>query len=147
MRIRQKVDLMVFHSACKASLSEAARDEESMIVIPGSLLFLSILWVKRGRSKKCQSSKNSQNSLAYWSLEAAWIGWMTEVVKILMIGIAGMDVRKNREMTSCCVIEGVLLEIVSIVLWTSKGRIGRWKIAEMEEQIFCWDCRSGFMHK
>lgn len=25
---------------------------------------------------------------------------MTEVVKILMIGIAGMDVRKNREMTS-----------------------------------------------
>ena len=41
---------------------------------------------------------------------------MTEVVKILMIGIAGMDVRKNREMTSCCVIEGVLLEIVSIVL-------------------------------
>ena len=100
MRIRQKVDLMVFHSACKASLSEAARDEESMIVIPGSLLFLSILWVKRGRSKKCQSSKNSQNSLAYWSLEAAWIGWMTEVVKILMIGIAGMDVRKNREMTS-----------------------------------------------
>ena len=32
-------------------------------------------------------------------------------------------------------------------LWTSKGGIGRWKLTELEEQIFVGDCRGGCIHK
>ena len=34
-----------------------------------------------------------------------------------------------------------------MILWTSKGGIGRWEQTEVEEKIFGGDCSIGFMHK
>ena len=43
--------------------------------------------------------------------------------------------------------KGVLVGIARMVLWISKGGIGRWKLTEVEEHIFVWDCGGGCMHK
>ena len=37
--------------------------------------------------------------------------------------------------------------IVRMILFKSKGAIGRWKFTEVEEQKFGWDYRGGCMHK
>ena len=41
----------------------------------------------------------------------------------------------------------MLVGIVRMILLKSKARIGRWKLAEVEDQIFGWDCRGGCMYK
>ena len=43
--------------------------------------------------------------------------------------------------------KGVLVGTVRMILPKSKGRIGRWKLPEVEEQIFGGDCRGARMHK
>ena len=82
-----------------------------------ALLSHSILWGKRRRLKQCLSL---QNSLAHWSLDAAW---MAEVGKTLVrIAVIG----KNREVKKCRGLEkGSISGIVRMNLWTIKGRIER----------------------
>ena len=41
----------------------------------------------------------------------------------------------------------MLVGIVKMILWTSKGWIGRWKLTEVEERFFGEDCSVGYMHK
>ena len=41
----------------------------------------------------------------------------------------------------------MLMGIVKIILGTSKGGIGRWKLTEVEESVFAGDCSVGCMHK
>ena len=41
----------------------------------------------------------------------------------------------------------VLVEIVKMVFWISKEGIWRWKLTDVEEKIFVWDCRGDCMHK
>ena len=41
----------------------------------------------------------------------------------------------------------MLVEILKMILRTSKGGLGRQKIAYVREQIFGEDCRGGCMHK
>ena len=58
-----------------------------------------------------------------------------------------MFVSKNGEVKKCW---GVEVKSVSGDCkddFVKKSRIGRWKLAEVEDQIFGWDCRGGCMHK
>ena len=41
----------------------------------------------------------------------------------------------------------MLMGIVKMILGTSKGGIGRWKLTEVEESVFAGDCSVGCMHK
>ena len=43
--------------------------------------------------------------------------------------------------------KGVLVVIVRMILWTSKGETERRKLTEAEKQIFVTNFRSGCMHK
>ena len=54
--------------------------------------------------------------------------------------------QKYRELKNCGGL-WVLVGIVRIISWTSKGRTGSWKLTEVEEQIFGEHCRDGCMHK
>ena len=59
-----------------------------------------------------------------------------------------MALRKNREEKNSLGIEkAVLMPIVRVILWTSKGGIGRWKLDKVGEQIFGGNCRADSMHK
>ena len=40
----------------------------------------------------------------------------------------------------------MLVRIVKMILWTSKGKIRRWKLTQVEKQTFGGDCRGGCMH-
>ena len=67
LRVREKVDLMVFHSGCK-------HFHQSLLEIRGqwlwALLSLSILWGRKEILKQCEST---QDSLAHWSLDTTWM--------------------------------------------------------------------------
>ena len=56
-----------------------------------------------------------------------------------------MVVRKEREVQNCWGIEEV--GIVRMILWTSKGEIGRWKLIKEEELFFGKDCSVVCVHK
>ena len=43
--------------------------------------------------------------------------------------------------------EGVLVRVVRMILWTRKGKIGRWKMTEVEQRTLGWDFGGGCMHK
>ena len=66
---------------------------------------------------------------------------MIEVGKIFLLQIIGMAVRKKREASV------MLLGIVKMILGTSEGGIGRWKLTEVEEQFFGEDCNVACMNK
>ena len=53
-----------------------------------ALLSLPIIWGRRHKVKQCHSS---QDFLAHWSLDAAWIGLMAEVEKIF----SGVDCKDS----------------------------------------------------
>ena len=90
LRVREKVDLMVFHSGCK-------HFHQSLLEIRGQwlrvLLSLSILWGRRERErlKQCEST---QESLAHWFLDTTLMAWMAEVGKILLMHTVGMAATK-----------------------------------------------------
>ena len=66
---------------------------------------------------------------------------MIEVGKIFLVQIIGMAVRKKREASV------MLLGIVKMILETSEGGIGRWKLTEVEEHFFGEDCNVACMNK
>ena len=43
--------------------------------------------------------------------------------------------------------KGVLVRIVRMILWKSKGEIGKWKLTEEEELFLGKDCTVGCIHK
>ena len=43
--------------------------------------------------------------------------------------------------------KGVLVGIVRMIFWTSKGEIGKWKLTEEEELFLGKDCTVGCIHK
>ena len=58
-----------------------------------------------------------------------------------------MVVSEKWEVKNCWDIEeGSVSGFGRMILWTSKGGIGRWKLTEVEERVFGGDCRDGFMH-
>ena len=62
-----------------------------------------------------------------------------------------MVMHKYNEMKYCWGIEeGSVCEDCKdhfVILWTSNGGIGRWKLTEVEKRIFGGDYKSGCMHK
>ena len=43
-------------------------------------------------------------------------------------------------------VKEVLVEVVNMILWTSKGETERWNLTRAEERIFGGDCRGDYMH-
>ena len=80
-----------------------------------------------------------QCSLVPCFLDAVWIGKIAEVGKIVF----GLDCW---EVKNCWGIEQMLVGIVRIILLSSKGGIGRWKLTEVKEWVFLGDCWGGCMH-
>ena len=66
---------------------------------------------------------------------------MVEVGKMFLVQIIGMAVHKKREARV------ILLGIVKMILGTSEGGIGRWKLTEVEEQFFGKDYNVACMNK
>ena len=59
-----------------------------------------------------------------------------------------MTVRKNRKAKKWWGIDqGSVSVILKMILWISKGGIGRWKIVGKGERIFDGDCTGSCMHK
>ena len=63
------------------------------------------------------------------------------VKEVFLVSISGMVVRKNRKVKNCW---GIEEESVS---GDYKDDLEMWKVAEIEEQIFGWDCRGCCMLK
>ena len=59
-----------------------------------ALLFPPMLCLGRERLKQC---KSTQDSLAQWAFDGAWIGWLDEVGEVFLVEIVGLAVWKNRE--------------------------------------------------
>ena len=101
-----------------------------------ALLLLSILWGRREKLKQCQTS---QDSLVLWR-SLNWLnGWGRENIFWWRLLVGAKIAKVQRK--------AVLVGIVRMVFWISKGRIWRWKLTEVEEKIFVWDYRGDCMHK
>ena len=78
------------------------------------------------------------SSLAPWQILYWLDGWGGQ--KILVQTFWGWKVAEVQR-------KGVLVGIVKMILQTSKGGIGRWKLPQVEKPNFGGDCRDGSMHK
>ena len=47
--------------------------------------------------ERLKQFKSTQDSLAQWAFDGAWIGWLDEVGEVFLVEIVGLAVRKNRE--------------------------------------------------
>ena len=106
-------------------------DKESVIVSP---CYHCPYFAEEGEKilKQCQSS---QDFLASWSFDAAWISSLTEVGKyFILLGRLHAKIRRCKftEVSR----KGVLVGIVRMFLWTSKSGIGRWRLTEVGKRIF-----------
>ena len=87
-----------------------------------SLLSLSIFWVKRWEIKTVSFLTRLLNFLVPWRSVNWFNGWSRE---IFLVEIIGKFAQKNKEVQNYCDIEEIVMGIVSMILWTRKGRIGR----------------------
>ena len=58
-----------------------------------------------------------------------------------------MVLHRYRDVKKCWGIAEGRVGITKMILWSSKGSIGRWKSTEVEERVFGGDYRRGCMHK
>ena len=103
-----------------------------------ALLSLSILWGRREKWKLSDLTRLPGYLVLWRSLN--WLNGCGRENFFWWRLLGGAKIAKVQR-------KGVLVGIARMVLWISKGGIGRWKLTEVEEHIFVWDCGGGCMHK
>ena len=142
LRVWEKADWMVCHT-CNISIFWVWVIKNQWLWVSPAITVHTLR--KKGESKQCQSS---QYSLTSWYLDAAWIDIMFEVGKYFWCRFLGWLYAKRgwwkiAELYRNRVLKG----IVRMILWTSKGEIGKWKLTEEEELFLGKDCSIGCIHK